>query len=159
MHTYLSDIWKPLICNLIYFSYSSLENNKEWIRPLTLLLQEGAPLPGPESGFLSNTGMWAVQGDTDKAGEFIAKVGPTWRSGQGNPGGLLWHVVRHRRFYGDGISFQVVSGQSFWLGFLPGGMCIAWPIWSPARRILGGWLDVRCLLLTFPQFFWLMMPC
>ena len=41
-------------------------------------------------------------------------------------------------FYGDGISFRVVSGQSFWLRVLPGGTCIAQPRWMPARRILGG---------------------
>ena len=44
------------------------------------LLQEGGPLPGPETGLLSNTRKWIVQGDTcaDKAREFI---------GKGHPGG------------------------------------------------------------------------
>ena len=39
------------------------------------LLQEGRPLPGPETGLLSNTQKWIVQGDTcaDKARDFIGK--------------------------------------------------------------------------------------
>ena len=45
-----------------------------------LVLQEGEPVPGPETGFLSNTQKWIVQGDTcaDKARDFI---------GQGHLGG------------------------------------------------------------------------
>ena len=45
-----------------------------------MLLQEGRPLPGPETGLLSNTQKWTVWGDTcaDKAGDFI---------GRGHPGG------------------------------------------------------------------------
>ena len=45
-----------------------------------LLLQEGGPLSGPESGLLSNTWKWIVQGDTcaDKARDFV---------GKGHPGG------------------------------------------------------------------------
>ena len=47
---------------------------------LVLLLQEGGPLPGPETGLLSNTWKWTVRGDTcaDKAWDFI---------GKGHPGG------------------------------------------------------------------------
>ena len=39
------------------------------------LLQEGGPLPGPETGLLSNTQKWIVWGDTcaDKARDFIGK--------------------------------------------------------------------------------------
>ena len=42
------------------------------------LLQEGRPLPGPESGVLSNTRKWIVRGDTraDKAGDLIGKGRP-----------------------------------------------------------------------------------
>ena len=54
-----------------------------------------------------------------------------------NPGGPLCHGACSLRHYGDGISFQVVSGQSFWLSVLPGGTCIAQPRWMPVRRILG----------------------
>ena len=47
---------------------------------------------------------------------------PGWRAGgQGNPGELLCQVALSLRFYGDGISFQVVLSQSFWLRVLPSG--------------------------------------
>ena len=48
--------------------------------PLIVVLQEGEPLPGPETGLLSNTQNWIVWGDTcaDKARDFI------WK---GHPGG------------------------------------------------------------------------
>ena len=41
----------------------------------TYMLQEGGPLPGPETGPLSNTRKWIVQGDTcaDKARDIIGK--------------------------------------------------------------------------------------
>ena len=57
---------------------------------------------------------------------------------EGKPGELLCHVTLSLGFHGDGISFWVVFGQSFSLRVLPGGACIAWPRWMPARRILGG---------------------
>ena len=42
--------------------------------PITLL-QEGGPLPGPETALLSNTRKWIVRGDAyaDKARDFIGK--------------------------------------------------------------------------------------
>ena len=40
-------------------------------------------------------------------------------------------------FYGDGISFQVVFSQSFWLRVLPGGARLVWSRWM-LERILGG---------------------
>ena len=37
-----------------------------------------------------------------------------WRAGgEGNPGELLCRVAHSLGFYGDGINFQVVFGQSF----------------------------------------------
>ena len=44
------------------------------------MLQEGGPLPGPESGLLSNTQKWIIRGDTpaDEARDFM---------GKGRPGG------------------------------------------------------------------------
>ena len=47
---------------------------------MAVLLQEGRPLPGPETGLLSNTQKRIVRGDTcaDKARDFI---------GKGHPGG------------------------------------------------------------------------
>ena len=60
--------------------------------------------------------------------------------GEGNPGGFLCHLAHSLRFYGEGISFWVVSDQSLWLRVLPGGACIAQAGWMPARRIQGdGW--------------------
>ena len=43
-------------------------------------LQEGGPLPGPETGFLSNTWKWIIRGDirADKARDYF---------GKGRPGG------------------------------------------------------------------------
>ena len=38
-------------------------------------------------------------------------------------------------FYGDGISFRIVSDHS--LRVFPGGALIAQPRWMPTRRILG----------------------
>ena len=55
-----------------------------------------------------------------------------------NPGKLLCHMACSLGLYGDGVSFWVVSDQSFWLRVLPGGAGIAQPRWMPARRILGG---------------------
>ena len=42
------------------------------------LLQEGEPLPGPETGLLSNTQKWIIWGDTcaDKARDFIGEECP-----------------------------------------------------------------------------------
>ena len=42
------------------------------------MLQEGGPLPGPETGLLSNTWKWIVWGDTcsDKVRDFIGKQCP-----------------------------------------------------------------------------------
>ena len=40
-------------------------------------------------------------------------------------------------FYGDGISFQIVFRQSFWLKVLSGGAHLVQPRWMP-ERILGG---------------------
>ena len=46
-------------------------------------------------------------------------------------------MARSLGFYGDGISFQVVFSQSFWLRVL-GGARLVQPRWMPKRRILGG---------------------
>ena len=49
-----------------------------------IVLQEGVPLPGPETEFLSNTWKWVVQGDScaDKARDFIG-TGPPGREQEG----------------------------------------------------------------------------
>ena len=43
------------------------------------MLQEGGPLPGPESGLLSNTKKLIVQGDTctDQGRDFVGKDCPS----------------------------------------------------------------------------------
>ena len=65
-------------------------------------------------------------------------------------------------FYGDGISFRVVFSQSFWLRVLPGGAHLIQPRWMPEKDS-GRWLDMWCLLLTFPELFQLvislLVPC
>ena len=62
------------------------------------------------------------------------------------------------QFHGDGISFWVVLGQSFWLRVLPGGARIAQSRWLPARRILGGG-RTRCIsswpFLSTSGWWWL----
>ena len=61
-----------------------------------------------------------------------------WRAARGpkrtafSRGSQSWGVC------GNGVSFWVVSGQSFWLRVLPDGARVAHPRWIPARRILGG---------------------
>ena len=75
------------------------------------MLQEGGPLPGPESGLLSNTQKWIVQGDTraDKARDFIRKRRPGGeQQGKGNEENCSDNMAHSLGFYGDGISFWVV---------------------------------------------------
>ena len=46
-----------------------------------LMLQEGGPLPGPKTGFLSNTRKWIVQGDTCwQSKRFYWERAPGWRA-------------------------------------------------------------------------------
>ena len=108
------------------------------------LFQEGRLLPGPETGLLSNTRKWIVQGDTcaDKARYFI---------GKGNPGEQLCHMAFSLGFYADGISFWVVFSQSFWLRVLPGGARLVQPRWMPERRILGGGRTCGVSFWHFPN--------
>ena len=76
---------------------------------ITNMLQERVPFPGQERGHLSNTWKWIVGGDTcaDKARDFIV-VGRPGREQEDQKGcSATW-----LGFYGDGIDFQVVSGQS-----------------------------------------------
>ena len=59
-------------------------------------------------------------------------------------------VARSLRFCGNGISFQVVSGQLLWLRVLPGGACITQPRWNP-KRILGGGRKCGVTFWAFPN--------
>ena len=52
-------------------------------------------------------------------------------------------------FYGDGISFRVVFGQSFYFRVFPGGARIAQPRWMLVRGILG---SGRTRGVSFPPF-------
>ena len=59
------------------------------------------------------------------------------------------------RFYGDEVSFWVVSGQSsclplVWFRVLPGGAHISQPRWIPTWGVLGGWRDIS----SSPSSFW-----
>ena len=54
-------------------------------------------------------------------------------------------------FYGDGISFWVVSGQSFWCRVISGDTCLTQPRWIPVRRILGGGRTYGISFWPFPN--------
>ena len=130
------------------------------------LLQEGGPLPGPESGLLSTTQKWSVQRNTraDETNDFIGKGLPGGeQQGKGSQENCFAHMARSLGFYGNGVRFWLISGQSLWLRVLPGGACVARPRWIPARRILGGWQDiwagVSSFLVTFPKLFPLVVAC
>ena len=65
---------------------------------LLIVLQEGGPLPGPETGLLSNTWKWTVWGDTcaDKARDFTGKGHPgREQEGKGTQenSSVTWFVV------------------------------------------------------------------
>ena len=102
-----------------------------------MLLQEGGPLPEPESGLLSNTWKWIVQGGTyaDKARYFIGN-GHLGREQEGEGTqedvSAMWLAVR---FCVDEISFWpiILKKESF---------LVAYPLLRQdrmsARRILGG---------------------
>ena len=121
------------------------------------MLREGGPLPGPESGLRAEHSEMSCP-----------RRHACWRSKR-----LYWEGVRVRRaavlrepgkalcraahslgFYGDGVSFRVVSGQSLWLRGLPRGACVTQPGWIPVRRILGGWQDMwaEVSFWPFPSF-------
>ena len=104
------------------------------------LLQHWGALPGPKSGSCLTLGMNCLRRHTCWQSSSLHWEGPRVDSGRvRGPGGLLCRVARRAGFYGDGISFPVVSGQSVWLRVLPAGTGITQPRWMPARRILGGW--------------------
>ena len=122
------------------------QNNESvvWIgcclRLRAVLLQERGPLPGPETGLLSNTQKWIAWRDTsaDKARDFI---------GKGHAGGEQEGKGTRRPAlpHGSQSGFMVmglVSGLSLAnhsnSGVLPGGASFVHPRWMPDRRMLGG---------------------
>ena len=56
-------------------------------------------------------------------------------------------------FYGDGISFRVVFSQSFWLRVLPEWCTPCSVKMDDSEKDSERWLDMWCLLLTFPELF------
>ena len=60
-------------------------------------------------------------------------------------------MARSLQFYGDGISFQVVFSQLFWLRVLPGGARLIQPRWMTDRRILGGGWTCGVSFWPFPN--------
>ena len=77
---------------------------------------KGTPLPGPETGLLSNTQKRIVEGDTcaDKARDFIGKGRPGGeQEGKGTQENCSVPWLAVSGFYGNGISFPVVFSQSF----------------------------------------------
>ena len=117
------------------------------------MLQEGGPLPGPNTGLLSNTQKWIVRGDTyaEKARNFIGKRHPgREQQGKGTQENSSITWLCSRGFYGDGISFWVVFSQSFWPRVLPGGVCLVQPRWMP-ERILGGGRTCGVSFWPFPN--------
>ena len=81
-----------------------------------MLLQKGAPLPGPESGLCLTLGdELSKETHADKARGFIGKGGPSGEQrGKGTQENSSATCMAHSLgSYGDRISFPVVSGQSF----------------------------------------------
>ena len=118
-----------------------------------LVLQEGGPLPGTETGLLPNTRKRIVRGDTyaDKARDFI---------GKGHPGGeqqgkgtqencsAVWLAVSGFMVMGlvSGLSLANHSNSVF-----PGGAHIAQPRWMLARGILGSGRTRSVSFRPFPN--------
>ena len=121
----------------------------------TIVLQEGGPLPGPESGLLSNTWKWIVQGDTraDKARDCIGKGrrgGEKEGKGTQENCSATWLAVSG--FMGMGL----VSGLSLANHSDSGSFLVvratSQPRWIPVRRIF--WEVGRTCGLVSPLSFW-----
>ena len=96
---------------------------------LQILLQEGGPLPWPESGLLSHTQKWIVRGDTraDKARDFMGKGRPGGeQQGQGPQGNCsaTWLAVSGFMVMGIVSGLSLASHLAWpivWASVLPGG--------------------------------------
>ena len=73
-----SPIKEPVLVVGIYFSVHYVLTATLLSKYCYLCCRKGDPLPGPQTGLLSNTRKWIVQGDTcpDKARDFIGKGHP-----------------------------------------------------------------------------------
>ena len=80
----------------------------------------------------------------------LLERGTGWREGRwGNPG-LLCHMARSLWFYGDGVTFWVVSGPSPWFRVLPGG---ATSLSQDGCQQRGFWEVGRTYGLAYPLSF------
>ena len=118
------------------------------------VLQEGRPLPGPETGLLSNTRKWIVWGDTYwQSKRFYWERAPGWRAvGKGTQENCpaAWLAV---------LGFMVMGLVSGWLWPIILIQSLSW--WhthhsakmDASKRDSGKWTDTQCLLSTFPELF------
>ena len=119
------------------------------------VLQEGGPLPGPETGLLSNTRKQIVWGDicADKARDFIGKGhsgGEQEVKGTQENGSATWLAVLGFMVMalvsGLSLANQLTQSPSWW--------CMPCSAKMDAREEDSGrWSDMWCLLLTFPELF------
>ena len=82
----------------------TLESKRQGYESRRMLLEEGVSLPRLESGLLSTTWKWTIQGDTraDKAKDYWEGPPRQGSSREGNPE-LLCHVARSLRSYVIGL--------------------------------------------------------
>ena len=129
------------------------------------LLPDGAPLPGPQSGLLSNTWKWSVSGDTCWLSERLYWDGMARQTaaGSGDPGELLCHVFTASGFRIMGFISRLSLAHHLPVPIfgmtvvLPVGTHISQPRWILSWGPLGGWQDVlwactSSLLLAPPKF-------
>ena len=124
---------------VVNVSRDAVSRHWGWVIFPMVVLQEGGPFSGPETGLLSNTQKWIVQGDTraDKARDFTGK-GHLGREQEGKrtqeKSQILWWWL------------WVRMTDSWWRMH-----CSAKT--DATEKDSGRWLDTWCLLLTFPELF------
>ena len=86
----------------------------------------------------------------------LTSVTPPSTPPSANPGELHCHTARTRGFYGTVISFQVVFSQS---SDSESFLVVHTLFKQDGCQREGFWevSDMRCLLLTFPELFWLVV--
>ena len=112
-----------------------------------VVLQEGGPLPGPETGLLSNTWKLIVRGDTcaDKVRDSIGKGCPGGQQegkGTQEDSSVTWLAVSGFMVKGL-VSGLILLTQS------PSWWCRPCSSKMDAREDSGRWSDRWCFLLTF----------
>ena len=115
--------------------------------------QDGRPLPGPKSGFLSNTRKWIVPGDTCADREGRLKRLLQWRaSGSGNPGKLLCLAAPSLRVHQVGLVSRLSVASHLTLPIFDLTQGPSWGHMPLLVRIgLGGWQNI--LWAIFSSFF------